>query len=360
MVDLRAVEAFLAVGEELHFGRAADRLFVSPSRVSQLVRQLEDRIGAPLFERTTRRVALTVIGEQLACDLGKAYSAFSDALDTARAAATGLEGVLRIGYLTHCDDTDFRSLLSRFQAAAPGCQVATIDITGTDYFETLRSGGVDLALGRFHQAPPDGLVQGPVMAREDWVLGVARVSPLSTQDLVSVEELATHGIFGVPDPLTGTLRNPLYPTETPSGAPIPRQGIARTFAEVLTLAARGENVFPTTASFPLYYRHPGVVFVPLLGWPEAERTLLWRASGNEPLVTAFITLAAPKPAPALPGYRGWPGPRVLDREENRELQRRPSPHSREWGPAASTVPQPQPRPSPGSLHPPPPRGRPTG
>ncbi len=301
VVDLRVVEAFLTVAEELHFGRAAERLFVSASRVSQLVRQFEERIGARLFERTTRRVALTAVGAQLACDLGKAYAALTEALDNARAAAAGLQGGLRIGYLTHCDDCGFRRLLARFQAAVPGCQVSTIDITGTDYFEMVRSCEVDVALGRFHEAPPKGLVQGPVVAREGWVLGVARDSPLAEQDSVSVEELSERGVFGVPDPITGILRNPLYPTETPSRRPIPRVGVARTFAEVLNMAAQGENVFPTTASFPLYYRHPGVVFVPLIGWPQAERTLVWRASGNDPLVRAFISFADPQPASASGG-----------------------------------------------------------
>jgi DNA-binding transcriptional LysR family regulator len=66
MAELRA---FLVAADELHFGRAAERLRISPSRVSQLVRGLETRVGAPLFERTTRRVELTPIGAHLYADL---------------------------------------------------------------------------------------------------------------------------------------------------------------------------------------------------------------------------------------------------------------------------------------------------
>lgn len=315
MAELRA---FLVAADELHFGRAAERLRVSPSRVSQLVKSMETRVGAPLFERTTRRVELTAIGAHLYADLTRVYDDLHASLHRAQSAAQGLTGKVKAGYLTHCQDADFTRLVARFQDRFPACGVVTIDVTGTDYFDALQNGSVDVLLGRFGAAPlPGGLVEGAVISREDWVLGVARGHPLAARDVVSVEELADHAIFGVPDPLTGELFNPLYPARTPKGRPIPRRGIARTFAEVLALVARRENVFPAGASFPAHYGHPDVAFVPLHGWPLATRTLLWRARGNTALVTAFTDAAtAGQPlAPARlgnPGYGDWGGPRVLD------------------------------------------------
>ena len=314
MAELRA---FLVAADELHFGRAAERLRVSPSRVSQLVRTLETRVGASLFERTTRRVELTPVGAHLYADLTRVYEDLLASMGRAQSAARGLSGKVTVGYLTHCEDADFSTLTRGFQARFPACDVVTIDVTGTEYHDVLRDGSVDVLLGRFDAGPPpDGLVQGPVMSREDWVLGVARSHPLAARDVVSVEELADQAIFGVPDPITGELYNPLYPARTPKGRPIPRRGIARTFAEVLALVARGENVFPAGASFPAHYGHPEVVFVPLHGWPPATRTLIWRAHGNNALVTAFIDTATTGQAPdrprlGNPGYGDWRGPRVL-------------------------------------------------
>ena len=314
MAELRA---FLVAADELHFGRAAERLRVSPSRVSQLVRSLENRVGASLFERTTRRVELTPVGAHLYADLTRVYEDLLASMGRAQSAARGLSGKVTVGYLTHCEDADFSTLTRGFQARFPACDVVTIDVTGTEYHDVLRDGSVDVLLGRFDAGPPpDGLVQGPVMSREDWVLGVARSHPLAARDVVSVEELADQAIFGVPDPITGELYNPLYPARTPKGRPIPRRGISRTFAEVLALVARGENVFPAGASFPAHYGHPEVVFVPLHGWPPATRTLIWRAHGNNALVTAFIDTATTGQAPdrprlGNPGYGDWRGPRVL-------------------------------------------------
>ena len=315
MAEMRA---FLVAADELHFGRAAERLRVSPSRVSQLVRGMETRVGASLFERTTRRVELTPIGAQLYVDLTRVYDDLHASMRRAKSAATGLAGKVTVGYLTHCQDAGFTQLAADFHGRFPACEVGTIDVTGSDYHDVLRNGNVDVLLGRFGaEPPPGGLVQGPVISREDWVLGVARGHPLAARDVVSVEALADQAIFGVPDSFTGELVNPLYPARTPKGRPIPRRGIARTFAEVLALVARRENVFPAGASFSAHYGHPEVVFVPLYGWPPATRTLLWRAHGNTALVTAFIDTATAERSPDLPrlgnpGYGDWLGPRAVD------------------------------------------------
>lgn len=311
------LQAFLVTADELHFGRAAERLRVSPSRVSQLIRSLETRVGASLFERTTRRVELTAIGAHLCADLTRVYDDLHASLRRAQSAARGLAGKVTVGYLTHCQDTEFTELVEAFHDSFPACDVVTMDVTGTDFYGVLRNGSVDVLLGRFGGDHPDGLVQGPVMSREDWVLGVARGHPLASRDVVSVEEIADYVVFGVPNALTGELLNPFCPTETPKGRAIPRRGIARTFAEVLALVARQENVFPAGTSFPAHYGHPEVVFVPLHGWPQATRTLVWRAHGNTALVTAFIDTALAEPVPdrprlGNPGYGDWPGPRVLD------------------------------------------------
>ena len=313
MSELRA---FLVAGDELHFGRAAERLLISPSRVSQLVRKLETRVGAPLFERSTRRVELTPVGAHLYEDLSRVYDDLCTSVRRAQSAASGVEGKVLVGYLTHCGDAAFDRLVSQFGRRFPACEVATLDVTGTDYHETLRNGAVDVLLGRFAALPPSGLEQGPVMSEENWVVGVAREYPLAYRDVVSVEELADYGIFGIPDAVTGELHNPLYPSQTPKGRPIPHRGIARTFAEVLRLVAQQENVFPVGESFPSHYGHPDVVFIPLHGWPPATRTLVWRTQGNSARVNAFIeTATASQPTPrsrlGTPGYGDWPGPREL-------------------------------------------------
>jgi DNA-binding transcriptional LysR family regulator len=314
VLETGEIEAFLAVAQERHFTRAAERLALSPSRVSQLVRRLEGRLGIPLFERTTRRVELTVAGAALHADLAPAYDTIQAAMRRVRSGGYAMTGTLRVGYLTHARDAAFIAAVKRLQDLHAGCSVATVDITGSLYFEVLRSGDIDVALGRFGPQIPDDLQTGPAMAAEPWLLAVSKDHPLATSGSVSVEVLGEYPIFGVPDTLTGALHNPIYPTVTPGGRPIRYRGIARSLADVLALVAAGENVFPTSASFTSYYGHPGVYFIPLYGWPPATRRLLLRRNAN-PMTAEFTRIAtevAAKVVPALSPMAGQPAASFSD------------------------------------------------
>ena len=86
-MDIAEIEVFLVLAEELHFGRTAERLRMPQPRVSRLVSAFERRIGGALFERTSRRVGLTPLGQRLAGQLQPAYGQLTAVLEDARAAA---------------------------------------------------------------------------------------------------------------------------------------------------------------------------------------------------------------------------------------------------------------------------------
>src|SRR5829696_2625778 len=96
-VGLREIRAFLTLAEELHYGRTAERLGLTPSRVSQMIRALEQRVGGRLFDRTSRRVCLTPLGDQFLQRAAPPYEQLRRALLDVHEAATGIAGALRIG-----------------------------------------------------------------------------------------------------------------------------------------------------------------------------------------------------------------------------------------------------------------------
>ncbi len=96
-VELREIRVFLTVAEELHFGRAAERLQINRSRVSQIINTLEARIGGRLFERTSRRVRLTPLGEETQIKITPVYEQLQQVLEETREAAAGVTGTPRIG-----------------------------------------------------------------------------------------------------------------------------------------------------------------------------------------------------------------------------------------------------------------------
>jgi DNA-binding transcriptional LysR family regulator len=301
-------EAFLAVAEELHFGCAADRLHVSQPRVSRLVAALERQIGGALFERTSRRVALTPLGEQFRDELGAAYAQLQAALDHARRAAREAAGQLRIGFTNTTEGPALARLIAVFEARHPGGQVMLQEVPVTDAYGALRAGEIDVLIHWLVVDEPD-LTPGPAIDRQDRVVAVAVSHPLARQTAVSVEDLAGQPVARPPATFPFTLWEALVPTNTPSGKPIPQTHEVRSLHEIWALVARGLIVHPTVASTAQLLRRDDIVLVPITGLPPIRLGLIWRSACYNARIRALAATARhiypakrPKPSshPAAP------------------------------------------------------------
>jgi DNA-binding transcriptional LysR family regulator len=289
-VELRHLRAFLVVAEELHFGRAADRLRVSPSRVSQLVRSLETVIGAALFERTSRRVALTPIGERLRSRVGPACNELAQAVDDLRNHRDGLTGELRLGVVLATNGgPHLPEIIGVFEDRHPACRVTVSEIAWTDPLGPLRRGEVDLTAIRFPLRQAD-LVIGPVLTTDARALAVADDHPLAARSSVSVEDLADYEVAAGTSAIPPELVDALIPRTTPSGRPIARRLVAGS-VQTLALVARGEIVHATVASLPDYMSYPGITYVPIVDLPPCDAGLVWRASHETRAIRAFASVA---------------------------------------------------------------------
>jgi DNA-binding transcriptional LysR family regulator len=141
-IELRHLRYFVAVAEELHFGRAARRLFLSQPSLSSQIRQLEAEVGCPLFERTTREVRLTPAGEALLAHARELLAGVERALLAARGAAGVLKGELRLR-CSFGGQHAVEPLLGGFRAAHPA--VVTHVLLGHDaeLLEEVRAGRAD-------------------------------------------------------------------------------------------------------------------------------------------------------------------------------------------------------------------------
>src|SRR5690606_36736845 len=132
-LELRDIEIFLTLAEELHFGRTAERLHVSQARVSQAIRRQERLIGTPLFERTSRRVDLTPVGRRLREDLQQVHDLLQAALARAEAAGSVAGRTLKVGVFGHAG-YELRPLVEAFRARYPGSDVTFGEIVGAEPF----------------------------------------------------------------------------------------------------------------------------------------------------------------------------------------------------------------------------------
>lgn len=291
-VELKDIEIFLVLADELHFGRTAERLYVSQSRVSQTIRVLETRIGGRLFERTSRRVELTPVGERLRAALRSPYDQIHRAFAAARTAAGGITGALHISLLSAvAGGPAFSEITRAFAERCPGCEVIVFEAFPGEVLARLRRGELDVLAHWLPLAEP-GLTIGPLLMREERALVVPRDHPLAVRGEAAVEDLAD---LVVPDEAGIVPEETLValcPRSTPSGRPIPRGAVEGRVAEVLSLVARGELVYPTTESLSRYYTHPGVTVIPLLGLAPLESALVWPTDRETPAVSAFAATAA--------------------------------------------------------------------
>ncbi|MET8505158.1 LysR substrate-binding domain-containing protein [Streptomyces sp. NPDC004787] len=297
MLERHELEAFLTLGEELHFGRTAERLGVSTGRISQIVKKLERRVGTPLFARTSRSVALTPVGRRLHEELRPAHAAIRAALERATAAGRGPLGTLRVGFGSPWGGELLTAAVDAFLARHPGCAVTLREVPVDAGTGPLEAGELDVQYVSF---PVDvtGLVGGPVLVREERVLLAPVGHPLSRRASVGLEDLAGQTLVTTGRSRSRAWREAHYPTRTPSGAVIHHGPSAGTWEEVLSLVGAGHGLAPGAARGARYHPRPGIAYVPFHDAPALDYGLVWPAAGENALVRAFAgTAAALRAAP---------------------------------------------------------------
>ncbi|MFE0458620.1 LysR family transcriptional regulator [Kitasatospora sp. NPDC058965] len=289
-MELRDIEIFLTLAQELHFGRTAERLRVSQARVSQSVSRQERRLGVVLFDRTSRRVSLTPVGRRLRDDLQQAVDLLKEGLDRAEAAGLAEGRTLRLGVFGHAGH-ELRALTDAFRARYPGSDIQFREINGSDPFTALRSGAHHVNVLWLPVAEPDFTV-GPTVLTGGRVLAVAADHPLAARGTASLEDLADHQVVdlgpGAPEYWVASM----VPIRTPGGRRIPRGPAAHTFHEILALVASGQCVHPLGEIAARYSSPPGIVFLPVEDAPELRWALVWRSADESPAVRALARTAA--------------------------------------------------------------------
>ncbi|RJL35789.1 LysR family transcriptional regulator [Bailinhaonella thermotolerans] len=284
-MELRDIEIFLTLAEELHFGRAAERLHVSQARVSQAISQQERRLGGELFDRSNRRqVRLTPLGRQLRDDLGPVYAGLRDSLERARLAARGITAVLRVGMLP-LNVHDLRAYWDAFRARHPGWTLRIRHPAFSDPFGALRRGDVDVLVAWLPVEEPD-LTVGPVLYAESRVLAVSAGHELAARTSVSLEEVSD---FQHPD----VESRPDYwfdsyvPPRTRNGRSIPRGPLVQNTEEILSMTSMGEIVTCFPAHMARYGNRPDIVYLPVRDLAPLPYALVWRSEAETGLVRAL-------------------------------------------------------------------------
>src|SRR5271154_4321588 len=138
-MELRQIRSFLSIAETLHFGRTAELIHLSQPALSLQIRALEEEIGVRLFERNRRKTSLTAAGVAFRDDAAAALSHLEQAIRTARLAASGKLGLLRIGFVSTAGSEIMSNMIRQFRELNPEVEFSLRAITTADQVQMLET-----------------------------------------------------------------------------------------------------------------------------------------------------------------------------------------------------------------------------
>ena len=295
-MDLRQLRHFVAVAETLHFGRAADRLGMTQPPLSQSIMALEREVGAPLFTRSKRSVALTPLGRQWLEHVRPAVDRIGDLPDIARRLREGSAGRLSLSFVSTADYNVLPRLVQRCSAAYPDVEITLTEATSDVQVEALIEGRVDAAiLIPIQPALPAALAYRPLL-REPLVAAVPEAWLEEGRLAVRAGLLAGEGWMAQPliifparvSPDFHALVLELYRARGRS--PVIRQEAIQ-MQTIISLVSAGLGM----ALVPASMRHlarTGVRYLDLAGTPPLLETgLAWRRDDQAPTLSAIVDIA---------------------------------------------------------------------
>jgi DNA-binding transcriptional LysR family regulator len=294
---LHRLRQFVAVAEELHFGRAAARLGMTQPPLSMQIRQLEAELGVALLRRTKRHVALTNAGSVLLREARRALEQVEQAVDLTRRAGRGAAGSLRIGFISTAAYSILPPLVRAFRARYPDVDVTLTEMTTDIQLEAMANGGLDLGFVLL-PVDPARVAHAPVFA-EPLVLALPKSHALARgKGAVRARSLAGEPFILFPRAVAPAAHDKILGYAQSAGF-APR--IAQTAVQMQTivgLVSAGLGVALVPACMRELKR-PGVVYRTLSPAPPLfETALAWPAGGASETAAAFLETAqakAPRP-----------------------------------------------------------------
>jgi DNA-binding transcriptional LysR family regulator len=284
-MELRHLRSFVTVAEELHFGRAAERLHIAQSPLSQQIQRLERQVGVALFDRNRRKVELTEAGRAMLTHAREALAQADLAANAARSAAAGSAGTLTVGFLASAAIELLPRIVPPWRAVAPQAKLELVEGASRDHLTALLERRLDVAFVRPLTGAPGLAVE--TVWQEPVVAALHAESPLATKDALTLGDLRDEPFILFPrasapdfhDDLLGACRREGYAPR------VAHECSAMPTAVALVAAGLGISLVPQTIS---RIALPNVVYRSLDGiQPVAKIAMVAASRKRRPLVASF-------------------------------------------------------------------------
>lgn len=285
-MELRHLRCFVAVAEEMHFGRAARRLHLSQPPVSLAIKELETELGLRLFERTSRSIQLTPGGEEALRDARAVLARTESMRQHARNAARGHGGALSIGFISLAAYSFLPDVLQRFTSDFPEVRISLHESTTDQMVGDLESGALDVGCIFASPLLPAALTYQST-SRDPLIIALPANHRLAHLARVPLERLANEQFLTFERHFGPMMFDTVVSTCMRHGFS-PRIFPARQMHTIVSLVSGGIGVALVPACVEVLHRE-GVVYRPLRGdRTPVETGVAWRTEDDSPPVREFI------------------------------------------------------------------------
>ncbi len=281
-MELRHLRCFIAVAEELHFARAAERLHIEQSPLSRAIKDLEEELGVPLFARTTRSTRLTRAGKLFLEHVPRVFAALQQARDSVKAAANGFHGQLRIALSDGITPSRLPALLALCRQEEPEVEIRLFEMPLSRQIKGLHDDLYDVGLAQSDEVG-DGIVALPVWS-DPLMVAVPARHPLLAHKRIPLEELLRYPlVLCDPHVCEGHARQIERVLRRADMEPLIAERVASCDL-MMALVSAGFALGLAGAAHIMASREQGVVARPLAGRSPLLTTYLLRAD-SEPSET---------------------------------------------------------------------------
>ncbi len=287
-MELRHLKYFVAVAEELHFSRAAERVGIAQPPFSQQIKALEHEVGVPLLLRTKRTVELTAAGQAFLIEARKVLAQADHAVKMARRAARGDVGQLVIGFVSSAVYGKFSSAFGLMRKRHPGVHLVLRDITSEEQVEAMNAHELDVGLIR----PPVWHAEAlslRVISREPLMAALPANHRLAKQKRLNLKSLAAESFLLVPRHLGPGFYDQIVALCARAGFVPNVFQEARNTQTIVSLIAGGMGVSIVPDSMQTFQRD-GIVFRPFEPRAAVDLAVIWRPDDPSPVLHSFLAL----------------------------------------------------------------------
>ncbi|MDR3391863.1 MAG: LysR family transcriptional regulator [Sulfuriferula sp.] len=278
-MELRHLRCFLAVAEELHFARAAERLHIEQSPLSRTIKELEEYLGVQLFVRTTRSTRLTRAGRMFLEHVPRVFASLQQARDSVKAAANGFHGQLRIALSDGITPTCFSALLALCRQEEPEIEIRLTEVPLSQQLKGLQEDLYDVGFAQLDEVG-DGLLAEPIW-HDPLMVAVPARHPLLAHKRIPLDKMLRYPLALCDvQAYEGHARQIERALRQSSLEPLIVERVT-SFDLMMTLVSAGLALGLAGASQIAASREQSVVARPLAGGSHMLTTYLLRA-GSEP------------------------------------------------------------------------------